>query len=253
MTVKAKIIISMVIVAFLAAIVVLITDALLFSYFIDSNQVINKARVLLIFIFTGLLVTVVFLGISFPYTLFIAKNVSSLIEKTLDNTNIDALTGIYNRRYLDENLKPLIGFMSRSGGKLTLMMIGIDFFKKYNDTYGYSKGDTCLKIVAHTLSRSVTRAEDFVARYGGKDFAVVMPNTDENGAQLIAKKLLQAIQDCKIPHETSGAAACVTISAGVITGKADHSQSGDEYVSRAAELLNRSIQEGCNRYTSECL
>ena len=253
MTVKTKIIVSTTMIAFLASMAVLFTDSLLFSYFTDSAHGVYRANALVIFIVIGFIVTVVFLGISFPYTLFIAKNVSTPIEKILDKTNFDPLTGIYNRRYLDENLTSLLNFMSRAGGKLTVMMIGIDFFGRYNDTYGYSKGDTCLKIVAHALAKSVSRAEDFVARYSGKEFAVVLPNTDESGARLVAEKILRAVREYKIPHEKNDAAGYVTISAGVITGRADHGQSGGEYINRASILLDKSILNGCDRYTFECL
>ena len=253
MSIKLKVIISMISIAFLAAMSELVLNSLLFSYFIDSNRLVQKTEVLLIFIFTGLIIAIVFLGLSIPLILMVAKNLSAPIEKMLDKTNVDPLTGVYNRRYLDENLKNLIGFMSRSGGQLTLMMIEIDFFQRYNDTYGYNKGDTCLKIIANTLSKGISRTEDFIARYGGKEFAVVLPNTDENGARIIAQKLISLTGECKIPHEKSEAASHVTISIGIATGKTELSRSRDDYIKAANEMLNKSIQEGCNRYTLEIL
>jgi len=254
MPIKTKIILSMTIIAFLAALAVLVTNTLLLSYFIDSNRLVQRADSFLIFVVIGLLVVIIFLGISIPFTLNIAKNISAPVEKMLSNANnFDALTGIYNRRYFDENLKNLINFMSRTGGKLTLMMIDIDFFKEYNDTYSYNKGDSCLKIVAKTLSKSVSRTEDFVARYGGKEFVVVLPNTDEKGAQIIAQKILSTIRECKIPHEKNEAASYVTISIGATTGKVDFSQSRDLYINQAGELLKKSIQNGHNRFTFESL
>ena len=124
----------------------------------------------------------------------------------------DALTGIYNRRYFDENLERVIKSLSRSNGTLSLMMIDIDFFKKYNDTYGHSAGDNCLINIANTLYGITAREGDFVARYGGEEFAVVLPHTDENGARLFADLLLESVRKLGIPHEKSGAAHFVTIS-----------------------------------------
>jgi len=161
----------------------------------------------------------------------------------------DALTGIYNRRYLDEHLSRLLKTLSRSGGTLSLMMIDIDCFKAYNDTYGHGEGDTCIKIVAETLRRTITRTDDFVARYGGDEFAVVLPNTNESGVRKIAKKLLENIKDMNIPHRKSDVAHCVTISIGVTTGKADPLQNEEDYINRADEMLYMSKQNGRNRYT----
>jgi diguanylate cyclase (GGDEF)-like protein/PAS domain S-box-containing protein len=160
----------------------------------------------------------------------------------------DPLTDIYNRRYFDENLKRVISLLSRSSSSLSLMMIDIDNFKKYNDTYGHAKGDACLKTVAVTLKNSLTRADDFVVRYGGEEFAVVLPNTDEGGACLIADKLLKNIQEQAIPHETSDAADHVTVSIGVTSGAVKHTHNEDYWIRHADEMLYKSKQEGRNRY-----
>ena len=169
----------------------------------------------------------------------------------LNMTIIDQLTGIYNRRFFDGNMKRLIKSLSRTGGKLSLLMIDIDFFKKYNDTYGHDMGDHCLKEVATVLSQCIIREEDFVSRYGGEEFTIVLPNTDENGAYLIADRLLKKIRECNIPHETSDAADFVTISIGGTTGNVKYSQSGSDYVKRADSALYKSKHSGRNQYTFE--
>ena len=163
----------------------------------------------------------------------------------------DALTGIHNRRFFDETMKRIISFLSRSGSLLSLLMIDIDFFKRYNDTYGHVEGDKCLKIVAQTLSRGVTRADDFVVRYGGEEFVVVLPNTDEHGAQFVADRLLNSIRNCNIPHEQNDAASCLTISIGVTTGKVERTHSAGDFVKKADELLYKSKQNGRNRSSFE--
>jgi len=165
----------------------------------------------------------------------------------------DALTGIHNRRFFDESMKRAISSLSRSGSLLSLLMIDIDFFKRYNDTYGHVEGDKCLQIVAQTLSESITRTDDFVVRYGGEEFVLVLPNTDEQGARLIAEKLLENIRNCDIPHEQNDAANCLTISIGATTGKVTHTHSADDFVKKADEMLYKSKQNGRNRYYFEKL
>jgi diguanylate cyclase (GGDEF)-like protein len=145
----------------------------------------------------------------------------------------DALTGIYNRRFFENNMKCIISFLSRSESLLSILMIDIDFFKRYNDTYGHLEGNKCLKVIAQTLSHSITRANDFVARYGGEEFIVVLPNTDEQGARLVSDKLLDNIRNCNIPHKQNDAADCITVSIGVTTGKEAHIHNADDFVKKA--------------------
>ena len=254
MSVKTKIVILIAVAAFLGALVMLVSFCLKLSGFIDSNiaagyLLVHKTASLWSFLIMGIIVTVVILGITVPLGLVVAGRVSEPVDKMLDNAHYDILTGAYNRRYVDENLKNLIGFLSRSGGGLSLLMIDIDHFKEYNEKYGYGKGDNCLKIVANILAKGISRSEDFTARYGGKEFVVVLPNTDENGVCIIAEKLLATIRECKIPNEENDPAGCVTVSIGVATGKIDHLQSGDDYIKRANEMMHKSVREGRNRYS----
>jgi diguanylate cyclase (GGDEF)-like protein len=172
-----------------------------------------------------------------------------LLKTEAEKIYFDALTGIHNRRYFDENQDRIIKTLSRSGGKLSLMMIDIDFFKNYNDTYGHKEGDNCLRMVADTLEKCVTRTDDFIARYGGEEFVVVLPNTDQKGACVIAKKLLKNMRELKIPHAKSAAADYVTVSIGVTTGAVSHTQDMDDYVRRADEMLYKSKQNGRNKYS----
>jgi diguanylate cyclase (GGDEF)-like protein len=165
----------------------------------------------------------------------------------------DALTGIYNRRFFDENMKRILSLLSRSGSLLSLLMIDIDFFKRYNDTYGHIEGDKCLKIVAQTLSKGITRSNDFVVRYGGEEFVLVLPNTDERGARLVADKLLNSIRKCNILHEQNDAAKCLTISIGATTGKVTHTHTANDFVKKADELLYKSKQSGRNKSSFEQL
>ena len=177
------------------------------------------------------------------------KDEIETLGEFLNMTIIDQLTSIYNRRYFDGNMKKIIKALSRTGSKLSLLMIDIDFFKKYNDTYGHDMGDNCLKEVAAILSKTIIREEDFVARYGGEEFVVVLPNTDENGAKLIADRLLINICSEKILHENSDVAPYVTVSIGGTTGIVDHLQEESDYVKNADIALYQSKQNGRNKYT----
>ena len=167
----------------------------------------------------------------------------------LIKVHYDALTSLYNRRYLDETFGHSISLLSRSGGSFSVLMIDIDYFKQFNDMYGHNEGDMCLKMVAQALQGSVERESDFVARYGGEEFSVILPNTDEEGAKLIAEKIMKSVNSLKIKHENSKVSEYVTISIGITTGKVTHSQTGDDYLKRADEALYMSKQSGRNRYT----
>jgi diguanylate cyclase (GGDEF)-like protein len=134
-----------------------------------------------------------------------------------------------------------------------MLMIDIDFFKRYNDTYGHVEGDRCLKAVAQTLAQCITRADDFVARYGGEEFIVVLPNTDEQGARLIAEKMLDNVRALRLPHEKSEAAGYVTVSIGGTTGTVMHTHNPGDFIKRADEMMYKSKQEGRNRFSFGCL
>jgi len=177
------------------------------------------------------------------------KDEVGTLGEFLNMTIIDPLTGIYNKRFLNGNLKKIIRSLSRSDGDLSVLMIDIDFFKKYNDTYGHDMGDTCLKAVSNTLAGCITREEDFAARYGGEEFVVVLPNTGKDGAELLAEKIRGRIYECFIPHKTSDIADFVTVSIGGTTGIVKHSHHETDFINRADEALYKSKHEGRNRYT----
>lgn len=115
----------------------------------------------------------------------------------------DGLTQVSNRRYFDEYLLRQQKLSQRSGSFFALLMFDIDFFKYYNDHYGHLAGDDCLRLVAKVLKQSVERPGDFVARFGGEEFAVVLPETDIAGATLVATKLLANVRELGIKHKGS--------------------------------------------------
>jgi diguanylate cyclase (GGDEF)-like protein len=165
-----------------------------------------------------------------------------------EKVHYDALTGIYNRRFMDDNLRRVMKSLSRSNGLLSVMMVDIDFFKKYNDTYGHSMGDVCLKAVAKALFETA-RMDDCVIRYGGEEFVILLPNTDEAGSGIIAVRLLDKVRSLCIPHINSDIADYVTISIGATTIKVKINHQYMNYIERADEALYISKDTGRNRYT----
>ena len=175
-----------------------------------------------------------------------------LHESNLDLTDkihFDALTGIYNRRFMEDSLKRIIKSLARSGSTLGLMMIDVDFFKKYNDTYGHSEGDECLKAVARSISETLQRPDDFAARYGGEEFSVILPDSDESGARVIANNILRNIAALHIPHEKNESTGYVTVSIGVTTSSVERTHLGLDYIKIADKALYQSKLSGRNRYT----
>lgn len=130
-------------------------------------------------------------------------------------TNVDALTGISNRRAFDEALLIEWRRSMRTQMSLCLLMLDVDHFKRYNDTYGHPMGDTCLRQVAQSLAAGTKRAGDVVARYGGEEFAVILPHTSAADAQAFGERLCASIRELSLPHCDSPVAPIVTISVGV--------------------------------------
>jgi len=176
-------------------------------------------------------------------------HLSNTIQDLFNKANIDPLTGLYNRRFMESSMERIMGLLSRSKGHLSVMMLDIDFFKRYNDTYGHDRGDKCLKSVAGALSNTVSRVNDIVVRYGGEEFTVILPNTESEGAKVFAEKLLKNVRDLNIPHEKNDAAPHVTVSLGVTTGIVDFKQDLHMYLKNADEALYMSKENGRNRYT----
>ena len=127
----------------------------------------------------------------------------------------DGLTGLANRRALDKRLEYDLNTAKRHAWSEAVMLMDIDFFKKYNDTYGHIAGDACLKVISHALSRNLNRSIDFVARYGGEEFIFLLPNTDLAGAQKVANAIIRQIAILQIEHKTSEVASFVTLSIGI--------------------------------------
>ena len=159
----------------------------------------------------------------------------------------DGLTGIANRRYFDEVLVLEHARHARSDSELSLLMLDIDHFKEFNDRYGHVKGDECLRQIARAIADSATRPADLPARYGGDEFACILPETDRNGAIAIAEKIRCGVMDLTIQNRDSNVSDYVTVSIGVMTVKCSGDVSAPDIIAQVDELLYRAKSCGRNR------
>ena len=162
-------------------------------------------------------------------------------------STIDGLTGLANRRAFDERLTLEWHRALRSRVPLSLVMIDIDYFKLYNDTYGHLAGDDCLREVARALDKTLNRASDFIARYGGEEFVCILPEIAGKGLRLITEKLCSIVANLKIPHSASLVTPWVTVSLGAATQKPAGTASLQSLVAAADQQLYQAKSLGRNR------
>ncbi|WP_353931697.1 diguanylate cyclase [Okeanomitos corallinicola TIOX110] len=162
--------------------------------------------------------------------------------------NIDGLTQIANRRCFDQVLLKEWKRLQREKLPLSLILCDIDYFKKYNDTYGHPAGDECLKKVAHILSQSINRAADLAARYGGEEFVLILPQTETKGAVHIAKKIRTKIESAAIPHISSLVSEYITLSLGIATIVPSLETDSQYLISQADQALYKAKESGRNRF-----
>ncbi|WP_101226823.1 sensor domain-containing diguanylate cyclase [Colwellia sp. 75C3] len=158
----------------------------------------------------------------------------------------DSLTKIPNRRAFDTHMKKSLN-TSNLGLNISMMICDVDYFKKYNDSYGHAKGDEALYLIAQTLRKNLHEETDFVARYGGEEFVVVLKNTNKDNAQAVANNLIKIIADLKIPHRESDINDSVTISIGIHSFILDGQQQYMPFFELADEALYQAKEQGRNR------
>ncbi len=169
------------------------------------------------------------------------------LQKELEELSFkDGLTGVANRRMFDSVIETEWLKARQNKQPLSLIIIDIDFFKEYNDFYGHLQGDDCLKQVAETLNNVKARSRDFFGRFGGEEFVMLLPETDENAAWLIAERCRQALFKKQIPHEQSKVSQLLTISLGVSTMIPSQDVEHTELISRADKQLYQAKQKGRN-------
>ncbi|MBF0264554.1 MAG: diguanylate cyclase [Gammaproteobacteria bacterium] len=177
----------------------------------------------------------------------------SIVKKQNDTlaelSRMDNLTQIPNRRVIDEFLQICIKRISRTpGNSLALAMIDIDYFKKYNDSYGHQDGDKCLSDVAQAIKQGLKRETDFIGRYGGEEFTAILPATDLAGAKIISESILEQVRALKIPHQSSEVSDYVSISLGLAWCKGSDTECLSRLVKQADENLYKAKHSGRNQY-----
>jgi diguanylate cyclase (GGDEF)-like protein/PAS domain S-box-containing protein len=161
--------------------------------------------------------------------------------------SIDGLTGLNNRRAFDEAIKREWNRCKREQQKLSLIMLDIDYFKLYNDTYGHLEGDNVLKMLSGALTATVRRATDIVARYGGEEFVVILPDTDEEQALEAAHKIQKYVDTLNIPAVKESAYKNVTFSMGVGTTIPSENNDWENTLKQVDQALYQAKEEGRNR------
>ncbi|MCB6184207.1 diguanylate cyclase [Leeia sp. TBRC 13508] len=181
------------------------------------------------------------------FTHLVNKLQSDLLRRA---TLLDGLTGLYNRLGLNKYLEVFYLDCFREKRPISVLMIDVDFFKRYNDHFGHLQGDECLKQVAQSLNLSVKRPRDIVSRFGGEEFCCVLSNCDLFAAELVASRMCEEIRQLALPHPDSEAAEVVTISIGVASTIPESRQDADKLVGKADEMLYLAKKAGRNSFYS---
>ena len=192
---------------------------------------------------------------------YIAKPFNKSIVKARVNTHIkivdqmrtierigliDPLTKILNRRGFENSFTLYWGSAIREQKQISFMIMDIDKFKNYNDTYGHNQGDVALRSFAETASNSINRANDFIARWGGEEFVIVLPNTDSEGAKEVAEHVRENVEALIIPTE-DGETTQVTVSIGISTIIPTPETDSKEFLNMADQALYKAKESGRNR------
>jgi diguanylate cyclase (GGDEF)-like protein len=161
--------------------------------------------------------------------------------------NIDGLTQVGNRRCFDDRLKMEWERLSRDLQPISLILFDIDYFKLYNDLYGHQMGDDCLTAIAQTVKQVLSRPADLVTRYGGEEFAVILPNTDIKGAFTVSEQIRIAVTNLGFAHQNSAIADIVTVSLGVASLLPSLNQELSILIKQADIALYRAKEQGRNQ------
>ncbi len=177
------------------------------------------------------------------------RQLEALTRRLHELSNLDGLTNVANRRSFEENFGREWRRAKRDITPIAVMMIDIDFFKRYNDTYGHLEGDSCLKKVAEAIRKSLRRPGDFLARYGGEEFIVILPNTDLNGAETIAQVVQDAVSNLNIQHAASDVSSIVTVSIGIAGLFPEETTDPKALLNASDKALYQAKSMGRNRIT----
>lgn len=169
-------------------------------------------------------------------------------QKLLYLAITDGLTQVKNRYFFNQEFQQEWRRSQREGQPISLILLDVDCFKRYNDFYGHQAGDICLQTIAQIAQESLHRSTDFVARYGGEEFAIVLPNTAQEGAVVIAQRIQEALHNLAIPHPESDVSDIVSASFGIASMIPNQDQSCETFIGLADQALYHAKQGGRDRY-----
>ncbi|MEO0374985.1 MAG: diguanylate cyclase [Cyanobacteria bacterium P01_A01_bin.17] len=176
--------------------------------------------------------------------------IAILLKRSIDLeklARLDSLTGLSNRRYFTETIRKEWERAKRQEHPISVIMVDVDYFKHYNDSYGHRAGDECLQRIAAALKTAASRATDMTCRYGGEEFVILLPNIGVQGTQTVAHKLQNQIKALAIPHKTSNVSKRVTVSIGCATQTNVKTSSWEYLVARADAAMYQAKQKGRNQ------
>ena len=176
--------------------------------------------------------------------LFRSKFQSDVLRKLVF---LDGLSGVFNRRYFDQQISVEWARSVRATSPLSLLLLDVDYFKLYNDHYGHVAGDECLKAIATVLRGAVHRPADLVARFGGEEFVLLLPDTASAGAAIVAKRIHAQLAELGVPHLSSPIGAHVTVSIGVAELRPGSTSCLQLLLAAADAALYQAKQRGRNR------
>jgi len=178
--------------------------------------------------------------------LAVTRKLDAANQELVRISSSDGLTGVANRRYFDDAISVEWRRARRHSNSIVMMICDVDHFKSYNDTYGHQAGDDCLRKVATAIRQHTERPSDIVARFGGEEFAVVLPETTIGGALTVAEKIRLAIRALDIPH-ASAPSGFVTVSIGIASAAPGFDNPPDDLIQAAGKALERAKHEGRDR------
>ncbi|EDP56999.1 diguanylate cyclase, partial [Vibrio sp. AND4] len=163
--------------------------------------------------------------------------------------NEDGLTKLYNRRYIDQKLEGMVALHGRHRIPMAIILLDVDFFKLFNDNYGHTEGDRCLQAIASQLTMTFCRSGEYVGRYGGEEFIILLNNTDVQTAKKEADRIQVALDSLDYPHAYSSVASKVTVSQGVFTFQPTGKEKIEELYEMVDKALYSAKSRGRNTYT----
>lgn len=194
-------------------------------------------------------------GLDNPYSLNItrkdeigvlSRGIDHFIKELKKQATTDALTGLKNRHIMDTEIPGIWNILSRDNSVLSVMLIDIDYFKKYNDTYGHQAGDECLKELAQILLKSLNRNSDIAIRFGGEEFLIFLPATDSSGTVKVAERIQTKLAEAAIEHKSSHIGSFLTLSIGISTIIPSKDNNLDKLIEQADKALYQSKSKGRN-------